>query len=380
VHFPRRFAGVRRITIVGIVTALAVTLSAPGASAARDPLTDAQSRITAAQEAADKAAAAYDAAQTRYYTLQHDAQVTRSSIASIRATQQALAGTVVKRAVALYMRAGETGFDDVFNSGSNVLDAARRSTLGAAANAHDDAAIGRLRALTEDLGVRQASLRSQLADAKTALDTVRSEQVSLQRSLDDARRAEQDLRFRLERERRANEYAARVRRARAAAAPSPSDSSSGSSPGSSSGSAPNSSNDPPQIIVSGDWVCPVQGAVSFSSTFGAPRGGHTHKGVDMFASTGTPLVAVVAGSMFFQSDTLGGLAAYVTGGDGTTYYYAHLNDYVGGNRSVSTGELIGHVGNTGDASGGASHLHFEIRPGGPNGSAIDPYPTVAAHC
>ncbi|MDQ1481836.1 MAG: hypothetical protein QOI44_2697, partial [Actinomycetota bacterium] len=239
------------------------------------------------------------------------------------------------------------------------------------ANAHDDAAIGRLRALTEDLDVRQASLRSQLADAKTALDSVRSEQESLQRSLEDARRAEQELRVRLERERRADEYAARVRRARAAAAPSLD---------SSSGSAPNTSNDPPQIIVSGDWVCPVQGAVSFTSSFGDPRNGHTHQGVDMFASTGTPLVAVVAGSMFFQSDTLGGLAAYVTGNDGTTYYYAHLNDYVGGDRSVSAGELIGHVGNTGDAQGGASHLHFEIRPGGPNGAAIDPYPTLTAHC
>jgi murein DD-endopeptidase MepM/ murein hydrolase activator NlpD len=369
VHFPRRFAGVRRIFIVGIVTALAMTLAAPGASAARDPLSDAQSRITAAQAAADKAAAAYDDAQTRYFTLQHDAQLTRSSIVAIRATRQALANTVIERAVALYMRAGETGFDDVFNSGSNVLDAARRSTLGAAANAHDDAAIGRLRALTEDLDVRQASLRSQLAEAKTALDAVRSEQESLQRSLDDARRAEEELRVRLEREQRANEYAARVQRARAAA-----------SPGSSSGSAPDGSNDPAQIIVSGDWVCPVQGAVSFTSSFGEPRNGHTHQGVDMFASTGTPLVAVVAGSMFFQSDTLGGLAAYVTGSDGTTYYYAHLNDYVGGNRSVSAGELIGHVGNTGDASGGASHLHFEIRPGGPNGSAIDPYPTLIAHC
>jgi murein DD-endopeptidase MepM/ murein hydrolase activator NlpD len=84
--------------------------------------------------------------------------------------------------------------------------------------------------------------------------------------------------------------------------------------------------------------------------------------------------------MFFQGYPNGVLASYVTGSDGTTYYYAHLNDYVGGNRSVSAGELIGHVGNTGDAAGGPSHLHFEIRPGGPNGSAIDPTPTVAAHC
>ena len=350
-------------------------LSAPGAYAARDPLGDAQARITSAQAAADRAAAAYDAAQTRYYTLHHDAQVTRSSIASLRATQRLLAGNVERRAVALYMRAGETGFDAVFN-GSDVLAAARRATLGEAANAHDDVAIGQLRATTEDLGIRQSSLRSQLAGAKTALDTVRSEQATLQRSLDDAKQAEQDLRVRLEREHRASEYAARVRRARSAAL-----SSSGSSTSSSSsGSSSSASNDPPQIIVSGDWVCPVQGAVSFTDTFGAPRGGHTHKGVDMFAAQGTPLVAVVTGSLFFQSDALGGLAAYVTGGDGTTYYYAHLSDYVGGGRSVSTGELIGHVGNTGDASGGPSHLHFEIRPGGPNGSAIDPTPTVAAHC
>jgi murein DD-endopeptidase MepM/ murein hydrolase activator NlpD len=348
-----------------------VTLSAPGASAARDPLGDAQNRITAAQEAADRAATAYDTAQTRYYTLQHDARVTRSNIAALRATQHDLAESVVNRAVSLYMRAGETGFDDVFDV-SNVLDAARRSTLGAAANAHDDVVIGQLRATTEDLDVHQASLRSQLAGAQAALDAVRAEQATLQRSLEDARRAEQELRVRLDRERRASEYAARVSRARAAASSASSDSSSDSSP--------TVSDEPPSIIVTGDWVCPVQGPVSFTDTFGAPRGGHTHKGVDMFAATGTPLVAVVGGSLFFQSDSLGGLAAYVTGSDGTTYYYAHLNDYVGGNRSVSTGELIGHVGNTGDASGGPSHLHFEIRPGGPNGNAIDPTPTVAAHC
>ena len=352
---------------------MALTLPAPGASAAGDPLDDAQARITAAQEAADAAATAYDEAQTRYYTLQHDTLVTRSSIASLRATQASLAGSVADRAVALYMRGGETGFE-VFD-GDNVLDAARRTTLGAAANAHDDVVLSRLRATTEDLDAHEASLRSQLADAQTALDNVRSEQERLQRALDEARQAEQELRARLERERRADEYASRLRQARAAAARSSSDSSSDSS-----GSSPVTSDDAPRVIVSGDWVCPVQGSVSFSSTFGAPRGGHTHQGVDMFAATGTPLVAVVSGSLFFQSDTLGGLAAYVTGSDGTTYYYAHLNDYVGGNRSVSGGELIGHVGNTGDASGGASHLHFEIRPGGPNGAAIDPYPTLSAHC
>ena len=121
--------------------------------------------------------------------------------------------------------------------------------------------------------------------------------------------------------------------------------------------------------------------MSFTDTYGSPRsGGRRHKGNDLFAPIGTPLVAVTDGSVFFQGDPLVGNAAYVNGHDGNTYYYAHLNDYGGGARSVKAGELIGHVGNTGDARSDPPQLHFEIRPGGPNGHAIDPYPTLAAHC
>lgn len=225
------------------------------------------------------------------------------------------------------MRSGSAGFD-VFRSTSDLLDASRRVTLAAVANAGDNLAVDQLRAATDDLDARQTSLRAQLAGAKRALDDLRAQQQTLQRSLDEARQAEQGLR------------------------------------------AP-----------TGDRVCPVQGGASFTDSFDAPRGnGRTHKGIDMFAPSGTPLVAVVSGSVFFQSDTLGGLAAYVQGNDGNTYYDAHLSDYVGGARSVTAGELIGHLGNTGDASDAPPQLHFEIRPGGPNGIAIDPYPTVRAHC
>jgi murein DD-endopeptidase MepM/ murein hydrolase activator NlpD len=125
----------------------------------------------------------------------------------------------------------------------------------------------------------------------------------------------------------------------------------------------------------------VQGPVSFTDTYGSPRGnGRRHMGNDLFSPGGTPLVAVTDGSVFFQGDPNGGNAAYVQGHDGNTYYYAHLRDYAGGARAVSAGEVIGHVGNTGDAAGGPTHLHFEIRPGGPNGRGIDPYPTLVAHC
>ena len=357
--------------MLGAAIALVCSLAPPSASAAESSLEAAQARITAAQEAANRASAAYDDAQGRYYQLQDDAALTRKRVAAARTAQAGLLEVVRQRAVQLYMRAGSTGFD-VFRSTGGVLDASRRVTLAAAANAGDDVVIGQLRAVTDDLNVREATLRSDISDAKTALSDLEAQEDDLQQAVVDATQAEQQLRAELERERRANEYAAMVQRAHDAAR---------SSQPTSSGSSSSDDDGPPQIIGSGDWICPVQGGVSFSDTWGAPRGnGRTHKGVDMFAGTGTPLVAVVSGSVFFQSDTLGGLAAYVQGIDGNTYYYAHMNDYVGGGRSVSGGELIGHVGNTGDASGGPSHLHFEIRPGGPNGIAINPYPTVAAHC
>jgi murein DD-endopeptidase MepM/ murein hydrolase activator NlpD len=360
------FAGVRRALTVATAAAIAVALPAPRALAATDSLADAQAAITAAQEAADRAAAAYGDAEAHYYQLQDDVAITKKLVESLEETRAQLADVVRGRAVTVYIQGG-TGDLDLFSASGDALDVARRTTLASAANARAESDIALLGATTEDLDAREATLQSQLEDAKTALESIQTQQVDLQRAVDEAVQAEQDLRARLEREQRAGEYASLVQQAR--------DDAQLSSGGGSTGDSGAG-----QIIGSGDWVCPVQGGVSFSDTFGAPRGDHTHEGVDMFAAAGTPLVAVVSGSMFFQSDPNGGLASYVTGADGTTYYYAHMSDYVGGDRSVSAGELIGHVGNTGDAADAPPHLHFEIRPGGPNGSPINPTPTVAAHC
>ncbi len=349
---------------------MAIAVPAPRAFAAPDSLSAAQAAITAAQQASDRAASAYGAAEARYYELQDAITATETTVSTLRATRQHLSEVVRGRAIALYMQSGTPDFD-VFASSDSALEVARRTTLAAAANARAEAAIAQLGAASDDLDAHESELRTQLDDAKTALDAIRAHEVELQRAVDDAVQAEQDLRAQLEREHRIDDYATLVRQARDDARASQPSSGPTTAVGPGAG----------QIIGSGDWVCPVQGSVSFTDTFGAPRGnGHTHKGVDMFAARGTPVVAVVDGSMFFQGDPLGGLAAYVTGADGTTYYYAHLNDYVGGSRTVSAGELIGHVGNTGDASDAPPHLHFEIRPGGPNGLAIDPTPTVAAHC
>jgi murein DD-endopeptidase MepM/ murein hydrolase activator NlpD len=330
----------------------------------------AQAAITEAREAANQAAASYGEAEARHGQLTLDIELTRKLVTSLQETRAELADIVRGRAVSVYMHGG-SGDLDLFSASDDALDVARRTTLASAANARADDAIGRLRAATEDLDLREAKLRSQLNDAEDALDEIRDQQVELEQAVEAAVQAEQALRERLEQEQRAAEYAGLVQQARdeARASQPPSDDGSGDDGGAG------------QIIVRGDWVCPVQGGASFSDTWGAPRsGGRSHQGVDMFGARGTPLVAVVSGSVWFQSDSLGGLAAYVTGADGTTYYYAHLDDYVGGDRDVSAGELIGHLGSSGNASDAPPHLHFEIRPGGPNGGAINPTPTVAAHC
>jgi len=93
------------------------------------------------------------------------------------------------------------------------------------------------------------------------------------------------------------------------------------------------------------------------------------------APTGTPLVAVKAGTVSYMAmDGAGGNEAYLAADDGNVYYYAHQSQFVGGPRRVSQGEVIGLVGSTGRSS--APHLHFEIRLGGANGQRIDPYPTL----
>jgi peptidoglycan LD-endopeptidase LytH len=364
VRISVRFSLVRRVLLAAAAVALLTPPSAAGA--ASDPLAAAVARVTAAQKADNLATAEFDGAQTRYFQLQDDQASTRHSITSLTGEQTRLAKLARLRAVVAYKRGGLV-IDDLFGSGADILDAARRATMLDDINARGNDAIAKLSIVTSELHARESVLRSQISDSQSALETMRARERETERLLAEAGKAEADLRVRLAAEHRQKELATILATARAQA--------SNRSAGASSGGGRAG-----QIIVSGNWVCPVQGPVSFTDTYGSPRGGgRTHKGNDLFSPGGTPLVAVTNGSVFFQSDPLGGLAAYVNGG-GNTYYYAHLSDYVGGARSVSAGELIGHVGNTGDASGGPTHLHFEIRPGGPNGRGIDPYNTLAAHC
>lgn len=138
------------------------------------------------------------------------------------------------------------------------------------------------------------------------------------------------------------------------------------------------------IAVNG-WVFPVQPPFSFVDTFGAPRMfgtkyAHSHQGIDIFAPSGAPLRAVSRGVIARKGQAvLGGNKLWLVAADGTQYYYAHLSAFVEGvddGTVVEAGQVIGFVGNTGNAITTPAHLHFEIHPGG--GPAINPFPTLDA--
>jgi murein DD-endopeptidase MepM/ murein hydrolase activator NlpD len=126
-------------------------------------------------------------------------------------------------------------------------------------------------------------------------------------------------------------------------------------------------------------VCPVDRPFHYTDDFGDARwagGFHRHQGVDIMAPRGTPIRAPFDGRAEKSSSWAGGLGVYVYGRRGFVFN-AHLN-HLGKLGKVRAGDLIGYVGNSGDARGGSPHDHFEWHPGG--GRAVDPFRLLNAVC
>jgi murein DD-endopeptidase MepM/ murein hydrolase activator NlpD len=132
--------------------------------------------------------------------------------------------------------------------------------------------------------------------------------------------------------------------------------------------------------IAGGVHFPIAGPTTWVDDWHYPRfvpTFHLHQGVDLFAAGGTPIRAPFDGMLKFTDGAVGGMAAYVTQSDGTFVYMAHMSAYAPGKATgqpVHQGEVVGFVGNTGDAQGGATHCHFELHPLG--GQAAPPKPTV----
>jgi len=114
-----------------------------------------------------------------------------------------------------------------------------------------------------------------------------------------------------------------------------------------------------------------------TDTWGAARSqGRSHEGIDIFAPRGTPIQATTQGIVSkVGENNLGGRVVVVVGPGGAGHYYAHLEDYadIAPNDWVNAGDIIGYVGDSGNAKGTPPHVHYGIYI---NGSAVNPYPLL----
>jgi len=116
-----------------------------------------------------------------------------------------------------------------------------------------------------------------------------------------------------------------------------------------------------------------------SNSWGASRDGgkRKHRGIDIFAPKGTGVVAVADGIVSYIGDQpKGGHCLWLTTESGTSFYYAHLDRWAAGlfeGMEVRTGDLLGYVGNTGNAIHTPSHLHFAVNE---NDEMVNPFPIL----
>lgn len=138
--------------------------------------------------------------------------------------------------------------------------------------------------------------------------------------------------------------------------------------------------EPPEVLL-----MPVQGVrvASVVNTWGGLRdGGRFHEGQDIFAPSGTPVLAAAPGYVYrIGLNWRGGNVVVVVAGGGQRHYYAHLSEYgdIREGQYVDESTVIGYVGNSGNAASTPPHLHFGVYVGPDGGcgwSPIDPLPML----
>jgi murein DD-endopeptidase MepM/ murein hydrolase activator NlpD len=232
--------------------------------------------------------------------------------------------------------------------------------------------------LAAQLEEMASGLEQELIAAQAVYDRLVEQQ---RREEEERRRQEAERRRReAEEQARAEEAARQATSTTTIAAPAAPAATTTTTPAPATSTAPVAT--PPTTEAPSGGTCPVAGAVSFSDTWGDPRsGGRSHRGVDMIAARGTPIVAIYSGTISrLSTSSLGGISIYLWSDAGDMYYYAHLDGYanISTGQHVEQGHVIGYNGSSGNAPTWLPHLHFEFHPGG--GSAINPYPLVKRLC
>ena len=314
--------------------------------AAADDVANAQKRANAAAQQLAQANTELAQIEDDIVKVEADQKATQDELAGLRSAVQQ---TVVRS----YIHAG--GSDLPYLLGGDLNAEVTANALARFVTMGSFDSIDRYRALEADLESGASLLADRKAAQAAAVDQLNATRASALKEI-----------ARLQELQRKREAAAAAQRARQAAAAA----------GSRRTSSPRGG--PAPQIMGGSWLCPVAGAHAFGNDYGDSRsGGRHHAGNDILAVRGTPIVAPVAGTVTFRSVSLGGRSFFLEGVDGNEYFGTHLSGYAGGDRTVSAGEVIGYVGDDGNARG-TPHLHFEIHPG--HHGTINPYPTLSAHC
>ncbi len=357
----------RRFSLL-IALVLTVGLLAPATAQADE------ADVTRARDRADAATRALSDAETRLGELEDEIADLEAEAETARRYLAGLEDTVHDLAIQQFMTAGQTRlFTDGDINRQVTADALAEEVQQGNADTIDD-----FLAVQADLAETEAILDARLAEQAETVQSLKDRRAELAAEL---KKVEEAERKRKEEEARRKAEAERAAAAAAAARNQrvPATSGGGTSGGGTSGgaaAAPASV----QVVSGGGMACPIAGATSFIDSWGFPRsGGRRHQGVDMFAARGTPVVAPVSGNLTHRGNRVGGLSFHLYGDNGTYYYGTHLNGYANqGAGHVSAGTVVGYVGDSGNARGSGTHLHFEIHPNG--GSAVNPYGAVRAAC
>jgi len=362
----------RALTTAALLALLLVAL-APGATAAPS-ITGTRAEVTAlGRQVAEldvrigAAAAANNLAADRLDAAQQSLATTRRELSGARRDLERSRELLAQRLRGIYVN-GDPSFVQLLLTSGSLTDAQEAAGL-LEGIAQDDATTV---ATVRERRARLARLERGQADAEAArrreLAATRERREELAVLVEDQRRALAGARARLtrlvkeDRERKAR--LAALEKARQAALTSIPIAGATALTG---------------ALPAGDFLFPVAGPTTFTNDWMYPRaGGRVHQGIDLFAARGTPVVAVADGSLFNVGyNGLGGWRLWLRDRAGNGFYYAHLSAYApvaAEGASVTRGTVVGYVGDSGDARGTPTHLHFEIHPGG--GGPVPPYPIV----
>ncbi len=384
--------GRARITLpvfaASILALLAASVVPVTGATTAESLAQAKARLLVLRAEGREFAQKFDVAEERLDELDDQIAATTARLDSLTRASAAQRADLARIAARLYV----SGSASQPQPNPRALDVARSTTYEQTLADRDRAAIERYGRTASELRDRKATLNEAKDQQQESLSELAAQRAQLDKRLAETQAIYDRYGIKLAQEAAAAEAEAAAAKARADAARTATTRRPSSNPGSGSGTTPptrptatttpsggggGGGGGTPAGGAYGMTTCPVRGANYFTDTWGAPRsGGRQHKGVDMMAAQGTPVVAVVNGTIVQRSGSNQGLGIFFAGDNGNSYWYFHLVRYEGGPRRASAGEVIGYVGHTGATR--ADHLHFEIHPGG--GGPVNPTAAVRAVC